>query len=82
MTDRRYQIRSGIYGVCVGDALGVSAEFRKKDAAIILSTGTGAVKQTRTGKKKSDRRSIPTRNCLQSSPTAPESWRPPNRKEK
>lgn len=45
MTDRGYQIRSGIYGVCVGDALGVSAEFRKKDAAIIYEI-TLPVKKT------------------------------------
>ena len=31
MTDKMYQIRSGIYGVCVGDALGVPVEFRGRE---------------------------------------------------
>lgn len=45
MTDRGYQIRSGIYGVCVGDTLSVPAEFRKKNAALIYEI-TLPVKKT------------------------------------
>lgn len=32
MTDRIDMIRSGIYGVCVGDALGVPVEFRSRES--------------------------------------------------
>ena len=31
-TDRIDMIRSGIYGVCVGDALGVPVEFRSRES--------------------------------------------------
>ena len=49
MTDRGYQHRSGIYGVCVGDALGVPAEFRSRkelrECPVTGMTGWGTHRQ-------------------------------------
>ena len=49
MTDRGYQLRSGIYGVCVGDALGVPAEFRSRkelrECPVTGMTGWGTHRQ-------------------------------------